>query len=75
MLLECVKRIPSKEWVHDEKCWKVSISDYDYVIVNDDVTTAGNQLRSVIQAERRKSILAAVRQEVDAILATFKDRR
>ena len=31
MLLECVKRIPSKEWVHDEKCWKVSISDYDYV--------------------------------------------
>ena len=31
MLLECVKRIPSKEWVHDEKYWKVSISDYDYV--------------------------------------------
>jgi SWI/SNF-related matrix-associated actin-dependent regulator 1 of chromatin subfamily A len=31
MLLECMKRIPSKEWVHDEKYWKVSISDYDYV--------------------------------------------
>lgn len=48
--------------------------DYHYVIVNDDVRTAGNQLRSIIQAERRKSRLAAVQQEVAAILETFKDR-
>jgi guanylate kinase len=48
--------------------------DYDYVIVNDDIVTAGNQLRSVIQAERRRSKLAAVKQEVEAILGTFKDR-
>jgi len=50
-------------------------SDYDYVIVNDDVETAGNQLRSVIQAERRRSNLAAVKKEVAAILGTFKERR
>lgn len=49
-------------------------SDYDYVIVNDNVVTAGNQLRSVIQAERRRSKLSAVKQEVEAILGTFKDR-
>ena len=48
--------------------------DYHYVIVNDDVVTAGNQLRSIIQAERRRSKLAAVQQEVAAILETFKDR-
>jgi guanylate kinase len=48
--------------------------DYHYVIVNDDVATAGNQLRSIIQAERRKSRLAAVQQEVARILETFKDR-
>jgi guanylate kinase len=47
---------------------------YDYVIVNDDVTTAGNQLRSIIQAERRKSKLDEVRQEVAAILKTFTER-
>jgi guanylate kinase len=48
--------------------------DYHYVIVNDDVTTAGNQLRSIIQAERRKSKLDEVRQEVAAILKTFTER-
>ncbi|MBE0657653.1 MAG: guanylate kinase [Bryobacteraceae bacterium] len=47
--------------------------DYHYVIVNDDVVTAGNQLRSIIQAERRRSQLTAVRQEVAAILETFKE--
>lgn len=31
LLNECVKRIPSREWVHDEKYWRVSIGDYDYV--------------------------------------------
>jgi guanylate kinase len=47
--------------------------DYSYVIVNDDVVTAGNQLRSIIQAERRRSRLTSVKQEVAAILETFKE--
>lgn len=48
--------------------------DYHYVIVNDDVETARGQLRSIIQAERRRSLLEAVRREVAQILETFKER-
>ena len=48
-------------------------SDYDYVIVNDELDHAVDRLRAIVTAERAR--LAAMRGEAEAIIQTFARRR
>jgi guanylate kinase len=47
----------------------VSFADYDYVVVNDELTGAVDRLRSIVIAERAR--LHRMRAQVDAIVRTF----
>jgi guanylate kinase len=46
-----------------------SFGEYDFVVVNDDVATALDRLRSVVLAERAR--LASMRHEAETIVRTF----
>ena len=45
--------------------------EYDYVVVNDDMTAALERLRSIVLAERAR--LGSMRQEAETIVRTFHD--
>jgi len=47
-----------------------SFSEYDFVVVNDDVTSAVERLRSIVVAKRSK--LQQMRQEAEKIVETFR---
>ena len=46
-----------------------SFTEYDFVVVNDDVTTALDRLRSIVLAERSR--LRSMRSEAETIVRTF----
>jgi guanylate kinase len=46
-----------------------AFADYDYVVINDELTTAVDRLRSIILAERSR--LRRMRDRVDTIVRTF----
>jgi guanylate kinase len=46
-----------------------SFSDYDYVVVNDELTAAVDRLRSIVIAERSR--LERMRQDAETIVRTF----
>ena len=46
-----------------------SFTEYDFVVVNDDVTTALDGLRSIVLAERSR--LRSMRSEAETIVRTF----
>jgi guanylate kinase len=47
-----------------------AFTEYDFVVVNDEVTAALDQLRSIVNAQRSK--LASMRHEAESIVRTFK---
>jgi guanylate kinase len=47
-----------------------AFSEYDYVVVNDDVEACVERLRAIVVAERQK--LAAVRPQAERIVRTFR---
>jgi guanylate kinase len=47
-----------------------SVFDYDFVVVNDEVDTAVDRLRSIVVSERAR--LARMRDLTDTIVETFK---
>lgn len=47
-------------------------TDYDYVVVNDEVAPCADRLRSIVVAERAR--LAAMTPDAEAVAATFRDR-
>ena len=49
-----------------------AFSEYDYVIVNDELETAVDRLRAIVTAERTR--LRSARQEAERILRTFSER-
>jgi len=49
-----------------------AFSEYDFVIVNDDVTAAVDRLRSIVVAERAR--LQRMQDEAEEIVRTFHDR-
>ena len=48
-----------------------SFVDYDYIVVNDEVTTAVDRLRSIVLAERAR--LDRMRMNAESIVRTFYD--
>jgi guanylate kinase len=49
-----------------------AFSEYDYVIVNDELEACVDRLRAIVLAERSK--LACIRHEAERIVDTFKER-
>lgn len=49
-----------------------SFAEYDFVVINDELTTAVDRLRSIVVAERAR--LKCMRGEADAIVRTFEER-
>jgi len=49
-----------------------AFSEYDFVIVNDEVTAAVDRLRSIVVAERAR--LQRMQDEAEEIVRTFHDR-
>ena len=49
-----------------------SFAEYDFVVINDELTTAVDRLRSIVIAERAR--LKCMRGEADAIVRTFEER-
>lgn len=49
-----------------------SVSEYDYVVINDEVEPAVARLRAIVEAERSR--LARMQPEADRVIETFRER-
>lgn len=53
-LIECVKRIPSKTWDSDGRCWKVSIQDEWYVVAMAEWAVKNGLCSKIINKEQNE---------------------